>query len=110
LVLDVFTGLLIAIGAGAGLGALSALMGWAASNEAFEGRKFGIGIATGTIAGVGIIALSFPAIKAALAADGTGVAMIELMIPIAISIVGTDLIRAKISAMVANRQSNPTIK
>lgn len=96
--------MLISIGAGAGLGALSSLLGWAASGDIFEGKKFGIGIATGIIAGIAIMSLSFTAIKQSVTVDPSGVAMIELMIPIALSIVGTDLIRAKISGMIANRQ------
>ena len=103
MVLDVFTGLLIAIGAGGALGALSSLLGWASSGEAFEGKKMAIGVTTGVIAGVAVIALSFPAIKASIAADSTGVALIELMIPIALSIVGTDMVRSKISGAIANR-------
>jgi hypothetical protein len=107
LVLDLLTGVAIALGGGAALGALSALMGWAASNEPFEGKKMAIGIATGAIAGVGIISLSFSAIKASITADPTGLALLELMIPIGLSIVGTDLVRAKISAMIANRGALP---
>ena len=92
------------IGAGAALGSLSALLGWASSGELFEAKKFGIGIATGAI-----ISLSFAAIKAAVAADPSGVALLELLVPIAISIVGTDLVRAKISAMIANRPGTTAV-
>ena len=97
------------IGAGAALGSLSALLGWASSGELFEAKKFGIGIATGAIAGVALISLSFAAIKAAVAADPSGVALLELLVPIAISIVGTDLVRAKISAMIANRPGTTAV-
>ena len=105
--LDLLTGVLVALGGGAALGALSSLLGWASSGDPFEGKKMGIGIATGAIAGVGIISLSFSAIKASITADPTGLALLELMIPIGLSIVGTDMVRAKISAMVANRQATP---
>jgi hypothetical protein len=108
LVLDLLTGVIIAMGGGAALGALSSLLGWASSNEPFEGKKMGIGIATGVIAGITIISLSFGVIKASITADPTGLALLELMIPIGLSIVGTDLIRAKISAMIANRGAEPT--
>ena len=103
MVLDLVTGVIAALGGGAALGALSSLMGWASSGEPFEGKKMGIGIATGVIAGIAIIALSFPAIKASIAADNTGLALLELMVPIGLSIVGTDMVRAKISGMIAGR-------
>jgi hypothetical protein len=108
LVLDLLTGVIIAMGGGAALGALSSLLGWASSNEPFEGKKMAIGVATGVIAGIGVISLSFAAIKASIIADPTGLALLELMVPIGLSIVGTDLVRAKISAMIANRESTPT--
>jgi hypothetical protein len=107
LVLDLLTGVIIAIGGGGLLGALSALLGWASSGDAFEGKKMAIGVTTGVIAGIGIISLSFGAIKASITADPTGLALLELMVPIGLSIVGTDLVRAKISAMIANRDATP---
>ena len=103
MVLDLLTGVIISMVGGGALGAASALMGWASSGEPFEGKKMGIGIMTGVIAGIAVIALSFPAIKASIAADSTGLALLELMVPIGLSIVGTDLARAKISGMIANR-------
>ena len=107
MVLDLLTGVLIAIGGGAALGALSSLLGWASSGESFEGKKMAIGVTTGVIAGITIISLSFPAIKSSITNDPTGLALLELMIPIGLSIVGTDLVRAKISAMIANRNATP---
>jgi hypothetical protein len=107
LVLDLLTGVVIAIAGGGFLGALSALLGWASSGEAFEGKKMAIGVATGVIAGIGIISLSFSAIKASIIQDPTGLALLELMIPIGLSIVGTDMVRAKVSAMIANRGATP---
>lgn len=109
MVLDLLTGVLIAIGGGAALGALSSLLGWASTSEPFEGKKMAIGVTTGVIAGIAIISLSFPAIKASITNDPTGLGLLELMIPIGLSIVGTDLIRAKISAMIANRGTIPAI-
>ena len=108
MVLDLLTGLVIAIGAGGALGAFSALLGWASNNEPFEPKKFSIGVATGVVAGIAIVFLSFSALKTALTTDPTGLMAFELMIPIAISIVGTDQIRAKISSMVANRNEPTT--
>ena len=107
MVIDIISGVFIGLGVGAGLGALSALLGWAASNEIFEGKKFAIGLATGAIAGITLIASNLVNIKTALA-DPSGFAFVELMLLTGLSIIGTDLIRAKVAAMIANRQSEPT--
>ena len=107
MVIDIISGVFIGLGVGAGLGALSSLLGWAASNEVFEGKKFAIGLTTGAIAGITLIASNLVNIKTALT-DPTGFAFVELMLLTGLSIVGTDLIRAKVAAMIANRQSEPT--
>ena len=96
-----YAGIGFAIGAGAG--AVSAYLGWNASGEPFDARKFLNGAVTGVLAGIGLVFANLVAFKtvpdefAVLALYGTIIA----------SAIGVDMMRTKVTAMIADRGEEP---
>lgn len=83
----------------AGAGGFSAVMGWLKSNEAFNTKKFALGVLTGIIAGVGLTIANAVGITQAL--DET--AQFVLIGSLVLSVIGVDNLRTAVSGMVANR-------
>jgi len=92
-----YAGIGFAIGAGAG--AVSAYLGWSASGEPFDARKFLNGAVTGVLSGLALVFANLAAFKtvpdefAVLALYGTIIA----------GAIGVDMMRTKITSMVADR-------
>ena len=97
---DLFIATIVGFVLGAAAGGFSAFMGWLKSNEAFEAKKFVLGIVTGVIAGIVAVIASTALIQEA-AADQT--LLLTAYITIFIGIVGIDNIRTAISGGIANR-------
>ena len=89
---------------GGAAGALSAFIGWLASNEPFVGRKFGVGLVTGIMAGLGLVFLNLSQLKGA--ADEYELA--TLLFTIAVAAMGADYARERVGTAVSNKPSNPT--
>ncbi len=106
--LDLVSSFLIGIGFGGALGALSAYLGWNASNTPFETKKFVGAVVTGVIAGIVIVFVNINGFKSA-ASDATGMEIILLLGTIAFSILGVDYTKAKLSAIIANKQPEPVV-
>ena len=104
---DLFLATVFGFVLGAAAGGFSAFLGWIKSNEAFEAKKFVLGIVTGVIAGV-IAVMASTAIIQDAAADQT--ALLTAYITIFIGIVGIDNARTAISGAIATRavEEQPT--
>jgi hypothetical protein len=101
LAISVISGLSAATGMGAALGAFSAWLGWSDTpGTPFDPKKFAKGIVTGAIAGIVTVSLSFDAIQTAIEGDATGVQFFKLLVVIAVSIVGADVITSKVGGMI----------
>lgn len=107
MVLDPLTADGIAVGIGAAAGSISAYLGWNASGETFNIKRFIAGLATGVISAVGLVAVNFEQIKTAAAADPSGAQFFELMLLLGLGVLGVDYARTKISGMIANREPAP---
>lgn len=91
--------LIIAVAILAGAGGFSAFMGYLKSNEAFNVKKFTLGVLTGIFAGIGLVIANATGIVGAL--DET--AQFILIGSLALSVVGVDNLRTAVSSAVANR-------
>jgi hypothetical protein len=101
LAISVISGLSAATGMGAALGAFSAWLGWSDTpGTPFDPKKFAKGIVTGAIAGIVTVSLSFDAIQGAIEGDATGVQFFKLLVVIAVSIVGADVITSKVGGLI----------
>lgn len=90
----------IALGTGAASGAFSGWLGWNASNEPFDGRKFSGAIATGVIAGMVLVFANLAALKDSVL-DPSGWAFITMLGTIFMGTMGSDFLRNRVGDIVA---------
>jgi hypothetical protein len=102
--LDAITYAGIGFGVGAGAGAVSAYLGWNASGEPFDARKFLNGMITGVLAGIALVFANLMAFKAV----GDEFAVLELYGTIIAGAIGIDMARAKVTAMISSRNETDT--
>jgi hypothetical protein len=89
---------------GAVAGALSAYLGWNASGEPFNARKFLNGAVTGMLSGIGLVFANLMAFKTV----PDEFAVITLYGTIIVGAVGVDMMRTKVTSMIADRSEEPT--
>jgi len=98
--------LVIAVFIFSGAGAFSAIIGWIKSNEAFETKKFILGVLTGVFGGIALAIANAAGILNAV--DET--AQWILIGSLALSVVGIDNLRTGISAAVTNRAKEEKVE
>lgn len=86
-------------------GALSAYMGWNASMEPFNARKFINGIITGVIAGLGVLMVNIVILKGI----SDEVELIGALVTILLGVVGVDRLRTDLSKTVSKRSADREI-
>jgi|SRR6186713_1728857 len=91
--------LIFAVSVLAGAGAFSAVVGWLRDNEAFQPKKFALGVLTGIFGGIALTLANATGILNS--ADLTS--QIILIGSLALSIVGIDTLRTAASSAIANR-------
>jgi hypothetical protein len=101
--IEPFVGLIAGIIVGGAAGAMSSFIGWLASNEPFQGRKFSVGLITGIMAGLGLTFLNLALLKGA--ADEYELA--TLLFTIAIAAMGSDYARERLGTAISNKPANP---
>lgn len=82
-------------------GALSAYMGWNASMEPFNPRKFINGIITGVIGGLGVLMVNIVILKGI----SDEVELIGALITILLGVVGVDRLRTDLSKTISKRNA-----
>lgn len=107
--LDVITGVGIGVLAGAAAGAFSSYLGWNASGAPFEKKKFIAGISTGVIAGITLVFMNIEGFKSAIA-DQSGLEFVQLLGTIVLGTLGVDFFRAKLSAIIGNKETAPAVE
>jgi hypothetical protein len=80
-------------------GAFSAFMGWIKSGEAFESKKFVMGVVTGVLGGIALTIANAGGLTAGLTETEQWI----LIGSLALSIIGLDNLRTAVSGAVANR-------
>ena len=89
----------------AGSGAVSAYLGWSASGEPFEAKKFLNGMVTGVLAGITLVFANLAAFKG-ISDDFAALALYGTIIGGAI---GADMIRAKVTSMITSSDSTEPV-
>jgi len=87
-------------------GAFSAFMGWLKSGEAFEAKKFVLGVVTGVLGGIALTIAN----ASGLMSGATETEQWILIGSLALSIIGVDSLRTAISGAVANRAVEEQVK
>ena len=104
MVLDPITYAGIGFGIGAAAGAVSAYLGWNASGEPFDTKKFLNGMVTGVLTGIGLVFLNLLAFK-----DITDeFAVLALYGTIISGAIGIDMSRAKITSAITSGFTSST--
>ena len=80
-------------------GAFSAFMGWLKSGEAFESKKFVLGVVTGVLGGIGLTIANATGLTGALNETEQWI----LIGSLALGIIGIDSLRTAISGAIAQR-------
>ncbi len=80
-------------------GAFSAFLGWLKSGEAFESKKFTLGVITGVLGGIALTIANAAGLTSALTETERWI----LLGSLALAIIGVDNLRTAISGAVANR-------
>ena len=93
-----------ALGVGIGAGSFWAWLGWLKSGEAFEPRKFTLGLVTGALSSVGIVLLNITGILDAVDQTQQLLAFIGLFFAVG----GADTLRTGVSGAVAQRAVEET--
>jgi hypothetical protein len=105
MVLDPITYAGIGFGIGAAAGAVSAYLGWNASGEPFDARKFINGMVTGVLTGIGLVFLNLLAFKSIT----DEFAVLALYGTIISGAIGIDMSRAKVTSMITGGDRNTTV-
>jgi len=87
-------------------GAFSAFMGWLKSGEAFEAKKFVLGVVTGVLGGIAVTIANAAGLQAAV----NETTYWTLIGTFALGIIGIDNLRTAISGAVANRAVEEQVK
>lgn len=82
-------------------GALSSYLGWNASGEPWENRKFIAGLSTGVISGIGLVFANLAAFKTAT----DDFAVLALLGTVLFGALGIDMVREKVGTLVSNKPS-----
>jgi hypothetical protein len=100
MVLDAISYAIIGFAVGAGAGAVSAYLGWNASGEPFNTRKFLNGTITGVLSGIGLVFANLAAFKTV----PDEFAVLTLYGTIIAGAIGIDMARTKVTSMIADRE------
>ena len=108
MVLDVISAVVIGTGLGAAAGAFSSYLGWNASGEPFDKKKFVAGLSTGVISGIALVFMNIASFKDAVL-DPSGFEFMLLLGTIVLGTLGVDFFRAKLSSILANKEPSDAV-
>lgn len=91
---------IVGFAVGAAAGAFSAFLGWNKSGEEFEPRKFISGVATGIIAGIGLVLANISGLVTAQ----TDIEILTQLIGFVLAIIGVDQLRTSLTGAIVNRE------